>query len=160
MALRWIFLLAIIVLAACGPSYSGDEEGARMLLADLRRGKVSGERLAPTSADIHAVFEDDAADAIERHYRSVKLEVTADPDETELFLRSATTDDLRNGKSEALFYFPGGYRKVAGSLRPGLTLYRWKYVRPGATKGTAYDGLVYVNRHWVWFPKPWRALER
>jgi hypothetical protein len=20
----------------------------------------------------------------------------------------------------------------------------------------AYDGLIYVNGHWAWFPKPWR----
>lgn len=24
--------------------------------------------------------------------------------------------------------------------------------------GMAYDGLIYVNGHWAWFPKPWRVL--
>ncbi|TMQ06352.1 MAG: hypothetical protein E6J91_38110 [Deltaproteobacteria bacterium] len=28
----------------------------------------------------------------------------------------------------------------------------------GEQLGMAYDGLIYVNNHWAWFPKPWRAL--
>ena len=40
--------------------------------------------------------------------------------------------------------------------KPGLTVYRWKYTKPGEPLGMAYDGLIYVNGHWAWFPKPWR----
>jgi hypothetical protein len=35
---------------------------------------------------------------------------------------------------------------------------RWKFVKPGETIGMAYDGLVFVNGHWAWFPKAWHAL--
>ena len=31
-------------------------------------------------------------------------------------------------------------------------------VLPGESLGMAFDGLVHVNGHWAWFPKPWRAL--
>jgi len=32
-------------------------------------------------------------------------------------------------------------------------------VKQGETIGLAFDGLVYVNGHWVIMPKPWRALK-
>jgi len=38
-------------------------------------------------------------------------------------------------------------------------VYRWKYVKPGEQLGTSFDGLIYVNSHWAWFPKPWRVLD-
>ena len=25
--------------------------------------------------------------------------------------------------------------------------------------GMAYDGLVYLDARWLWFPKPWRAID-
>ena len=34
----------------------------------------------------------------------------------------------------------------------------WKYVVPGATSGLAYDGLVWCEDHWSWFPRPYRVL--
>ena len=32
-------------------------------------------------------------------------------------------------------------------------------MKPGEDTGTAYDGLAFVNNHWVIAPKPYRALE-
>ena len=45
--------------------------------------------------------------------------------------------------------FPGGYKRVADKFKPGLTVYRWKYVKPGEKLGMSFDGLVYVNNHWA-----------
>ena len=45
---------------------------------------------------------------------------------------------------------------LVGKLKPGVVLYRWKFVKPGSTIGMAYDGLAHVNGHWVFIPKPWR----
>jgi hypothetical protein len=54
--------------------------------------------------------------------------------------------------------FPGGYRAIAAKLNPNRIWVRWKFCRPGETAGMAYDGLVWVDDHWAWFPKPYRAL--
>ena len=35
---------------------------------------------------------------------------------------------------------------------------RFKFVEQGETLGLAFDGLIFVNDHWVFMPKPWRAL--
>jgi hypothetical protein len=65
----------------------------------------------------------------------------------------ALTDD--NAMSHP---FPGGYRSVAGLLAPARVWAAWRYLAPGATAGLAYDGLVWCDDHWAFFPKPYRVL--
>jgi len=60
--------------------------------------------------------------------------------------------------NELSFHFPGGYRHVAQLLDPHRVWARWTYLRPGASAGQSYDGLVWLDDHWAWFPKPFRAL--
>ena len=33
------------------------------------------------------------------------------------------------------------------------------FVEPGKEQGNSYDGLTYVNGHWILIPKPWRGLD-
>ena len=54
--------------------------------------------------------------------------------------------------------FPGGYRGIAELLDPERVWVCWKCLRPGETAGMAYDGLVWLDDHWAWFPKPYRVL--
>ena len=145
--------------------YPGTEQGAQQLLTDIRTSSdARGMTLAlkPSSADYHAVFADDAATKAEAAYDKLwsdpKSVITASPANTELKLFKATTDDLQKWTSAAEADFPGGYKRVASHFKPGLTVYRWKYTKPGEQLGMAYDGLIHVNGHWAWFPKPWRAL--
>ena len=171
---RSVFVFATLLLAAaaCNKSgqdaakYPGTEEGARQLLTAIRTSSdARGMTLAlkPTPGDYKAVFVDDATAAkaeaaYEKTLTDPKAVITAPADRTELKLSKATTDDLQKWTAEAQADFPGGYKGVAAKFKPGLTLYRWKYVKPGEKLGTSYDGLVFVNGHWTWFPKPWRVL--
>jgi hypothetical protein len=164
---RW-FLAALLVVAACKKGgadlskYPGTEEGAKQLLTDIRSGDAAAmtKSLRPTSADYKAVFTDEFADKAEKGYDQLwsdaKTVIAADPANTELKLSGATTDDIAKWTPQVEADFPGGYKKVASFFKPGLTVYRWKYTKPGEPLGMAYDGLVYVNGHWAWFPKPWR----
>lgn len=54
--------------------------------------------------------------------------------------------------------FPGGYRSVAPLLNPHRVWAAWKLIAPGKSAGMAYDGLVWLDDHWAWFPKPYRVL--
>ena len=56
-------------------------------------------------------------------------------------------------------HFPGGYRALAAELKPQRVWVAWKVIAPGATDGIAYDGLVWLDDHWAWFPKPFRWLK-
>jgi len=167
-----VFVACAFAAVACSKStggaaeasrFPGTEDGAKQLLSDIRTGdaKAKTAALKPTTADYKAVFTDDAAAKAEAGYEKLwsdpKAVIAADPANTELKLWKATTEELQQGTGEAA-EFPGGYKRVAGKLKPGLTLYRWKYVKPGEKLGMAYDGLVFVNGRWAWFPKPWRTL--
>jgi hypothetical protein len=54
--------------------------------------------------------------------------------------------------------FPEGYHAIVPLLDPHRVWVCWKYTRPGAASGLAYDGLVWCDDHWAWFPKPYRML--
>jgi hypothetical protein len=60
--------------------------------------------------------------------------------------------------NELSSHFPGGYGAIAQWLQPQRTWVRWKYVQSGETAGRSYDGLVWLDDHWAWFPKPYRVL--
>ena len=55
-------------------------------------------------------------------------------------------------------HFPGGYRRIAALLQPQRVWAAWKLIEPGHDAGTSYDGLVWLDDHWAWFPKPYRVL--
>jgi hypothetical protein len=146
-------------------NFPGTAEGAKALLGEFLKPNANRpgltRALKPTAAEYAAVFEGDnatkAATAYEKLWNDPRAVIGADPANTELLVWSATTDELKSGTGEAN-HFPGGYKQVAQHLKSGLTMYRWKFVKPGEKLGMAYDGLVYVNGRWTWFPKPWRAV--
>ena len=54
--------------------------------------------------------------------------------------------------------FPGGYQQLADRLAPDELWVSWQLIAPGETTGVQFDGLVYLDGRFAWFPKPWRAL--
>ncbi len=144
-------------------SYPGTEAGARELLSEFLKSGADhaalSKPLRPTTADYQAVFDADFARSAETTYTSAwdsgQMIIAPKPGQTELKLESATSEDLKSWNDKALA-FPGGYKDVAAKFKDGLTIYRFKFVKPGEDLGMAFDGLIYVNRQWRIFPKPWR----
>ena len=56
--------------------------------------------------------------------------------------------------------FPGGYRSAVDLLALTRVWAAWKYRSPGSSTGLSYDGLVWCDDHWAFFPKPYRVLRR
>ncbi|GAA3227660.1 hypothetical protein ACFO1B_22070 [Dactylosporangium siamense] len=148
--------------SAAGDAYPETEEGAKALLQALPKNPPLVLRLKPTTEDYRALFVGDAAAKAERFYAANlwnDAKLTADAGQTQLQVFKATSDEIRSWSPTAEANFPGGYQQAGPHLKPGFTWYRWRYAEPGKDSGMAYDGLVHVNGHWVWTPKPWRALE-
>ena len=149
--------------AAQDGAYPKTDEGAKALLQALPKDPALVGRLKPTTEDYKALFAGDAAAKAERFYATNlwngDAKVGGDAGQTELKLFKATSEEIRSWSSTVEANFPGGYQQVGPHLKPGLTWYRWKYTEPGKDTGMAYEGLVHVNGHWVWTPKPWKALE-
>ncbi|MER7275014.1 hypothetical protein ABT369_11190 [Dactylosporangium sp. NPDC000244] len=143
------------------------ETGAKALMEALRAadGAETVKTLQPTAADYAAVFTDELASKAESYYKTKvwngqKVELAGSASQTDLKLYQATTEDIQKWTPAVERDFPGGYEKLGAHLRPGLTVYRWKYTEPGQDTGRAYEGLVYVNDHWIWVPKAWEVLEQ
>ena len=144
-----------------GPSGGGEEAAKALLEPFLKPGAdlaALSRPLLPTKADCETVFVPDAAAKAAGAYSAAiasgRVVIRPNPGQTQLLLFSATTDDFKQ-KTPKASEFPDGYARIADKLKPGLTVYRWKFVEPGKTLGMAYDGLYFINGKWTWFPKPW-----
>lgn len=143
--------------------YPGTEEGAKQMLSEfLKEGadlKALTMQLKPTRADYEALFDAAVVDKVAKAYEAAweKALIKAKPGQTEILLHGATTEDLR-AKNDKARQLPGGFSMVADKLKPGVTWYRFKFVKPGERLGMSFPGLVYVNGQWRFVPKPWRAL--
>lgn len=53
--------------------------------------------------------------------------------------------------------FPRGYRSIAGWMKPGRIWLGWTVELPSG--GTVrFDGLVFAEGRWIFFPRPWRIV--
>lgn len=143
----------------------GDEAGARALLQKFLAPGADyaalTKPLRPTKADYAALFDAETAAKLQPQYDALwdkePMIIAPKSGQTELTLFGATSEELQSGTGNA-GEFPGGWKRVAPHLTPHHTWYRFKFVRPGEHLGMAFDGLTFVNGHWVIAPKPFHAL--
>ena len=117
--------------------------------------------LTPRDGDWSRVFLGDAGRRAREGYRglwSAPVSPLPKAGQTTLLVNAAQAVEFVLGTEKAQA-FPGGYRRIVNLLAPDLVWVCWKYTRPGEHSGMAWDGLVWVDDHWAWFPKPWRVLE-
>ncbi len=166
-----LLIMLILGVLACSNktsiTFPGTEEGAKQLLSlFLKSGadyKVLSKKLEANKEDYLAYFKKDVAEKVFQKYKKLYkrwkgLLIKPKKGQTELLLWKTSVEELQKWTGNAKDYFPGGYKKIASQLKPGFTVYRFKFVKPGKKLGMAYDGLVYINNHWVIFPKPWKVL--
>ena len=119
--------------------------------------------LKPSSADVKAVFADTAIQNLvitytNRIFEKERFRVLIFPDYTEVHVWTASVKDFENGTGEAI-EFPSNFLKVVPYLKEDLIFHRFKFVQGGYFSGAGYDGLIYINGHWVLFPKIWEVLD-
>lgn len=119
------------------------------------------EAVKPRAEDYAKAFIGEAAEKAREAYAAI-WEPTPDmryPDAAQTVLDcDIAPAGMLAYDNELSYRFPGGYRSIAHLLDPHRVWVRWKFTRPGESAGMAYDGLVWLDDHWAWFPKPYRAL--
>ena len=162
-----VSIISLTAASACAQTgSSGSTAEATKLISEFVKPGADvaalSKKLRPTTADYAAVFEVDLAKKAEAIYAPAwdagQLVVGPKPGQTEVKVFSTTSDELKSGTGSAT-EFAGGWKQVAPKMKPGLTVYRFKFVEPGKDLGMAFDGLIYVNGNWRIFPKPWRAMQ-
>ena len=128
------------------------------LLTDLRRtNELAGLfALRPRPGDYEAVFVPEAAEIARFGYDETlkpRRGALAGPEQTEIRCAIAWSHDTGTNP-----HFPGGFRAITDQLIPFVPWIVWRFAAPNEPVGRAFNGLVYVNDRWAWFPKPWRAL--
>ena len=149
-----------------GKTAPGSESDARAL---LMRFFDPGEDLValtgsllPKPEDVRAVYRDPlASKMIETYAAALKpgVKFGPKPEHDDLYMVYTTTGKLAAG-DPVLDEFPGGYKQIVQYFKADVPIVRFKFVKKGETLGLAFDGLVYVNDHWVILPKPWRSLDQ
>jgi hypothetical protein len=151
--------------ATAAETNPGTEAGATTLLKEFLKPGADhaalSKQLRPTTADYAAVFDADSSARVAAVYDPAwdggQMVVAPKAGQTEVKVFSSTSDEMKSWSGNAA-EFAGGWKEVAPKLKPGLKIYRFKFVEPGQDLGMAFDGLIYINGHWRMFPKPWRAL--
>lgn len=165
-------VVAVALLGGCKPGGgsssggSGDTASATAALNALVKPGANHAALTaawrPKADDYAAVFQGDAAkkvkDAMEPAWDGGKVVFDPKPEQSELHLVEATTEQLAKGEGPAASC-PGGWKDAAKHLKPGVKMYCFRFTKPGEKLGYSGDGLVFVNGHWALFPKAWRALK-
>lgn len=148
-----------------GVEVSGSEAHARALLSQFSQPGADlaalTAQLKPSEADIRAVYADPLAGRLIGMYGKMFAPGSAlgpKPGQSNLLTSRGTTAQLARGDA-VLRDFPGGYKEITRFFASDVPIVRFKFVKPGETVGMAFDGLIYVNSHWVLMPKPWRALQ-
>ena len=116
--------------------------------------------LKPSPEDVRAVYAEPLASALIDAYEGMFVPgavIEPKPEQKQLLAIFTTTGRLKAG-DPVLDEFPGGYQDVLRYIVADVPIGRFKFVQPGETLGLAFDGLIFVNDHWVFMPKPWRAL--
>lgn len=117
--------------------------------------------MKPTEDEIRAVYAEPLGGALVKMYNEMfkpGAQIGPKQGQTEILSWRGTTAHLRGG-APVLRDFPGGYSDVRPYLKGDYPIVRFKFVEPGKSMGLAFDGLIFINDHWVLMPKPWRALE-
>lgn len=118
--------------------------------------------LKPSEKDYKAYFIDESWESAMKNYKDLWEKypgfIKPNRGQSEILIWKATSDEIRNVTGDSK-YFPGGYKRASKHIRPGITIYRFKFVKPGEPYGMAFDGLTFINDRWVIFPKPWRVLK-
>lgn len=151
--------------ANAAEKFPGTEAGLTSLLKEFVKPGADhaalSKQLRPTAADYAAVFDADSgakmATVYDPAWEAGKLTIAPQAGQTDVKVFSATSDEMKSWTGAAAD-FAGGWKDVAPKLKPGLKIYRFKFVEAGKDLGMAFDGLIYVNGNWRIFPKPWKAL--
>jgi hypothetical protein len=152
---------AVSAMAAAGAMQLIEQQLRPVLLALAKdQSGALSVALSPRPGDAALAFVPEVAERVAAVYdalwnESPRVEHVPTLGELKLYLAPAGMLTEDNALSNR---FPGGYRAVAPLLQPQYVWACWKYLKPGESAGMAYDGLVWLNDHWAWFPKPYRAL--
>lgn len=152
-----------LVSAQASQEPSVAEDGRNLLMRFFDPAEDHGAltlSLKPSADDVRAVYGEPLASALINGYDEMFQPgaiIRPKPEHQQLLTTFTTTGRLK-ARDPVADEFPGGYDDVVPFIVGDVPIGRFKFVEQGETLGLAFDGLIFVNDHWVLMPKPWRML--
>lgn len=173
-SLIFTIAMSFVLLTGCGgglggsttSKFPGTKDGARALLSEFMKPGTDTKKLTaelrPSKEDYRAFYKEEAtAERAEKFFEPLwsggSAVVAPKEGQSELKLYSATPEEM-NADVPDTTEMPASLLALADDLKPGVTVYTFKFVKPGETSGMAFEGLAHVNGNWRLFPKPWRFM--
>ena len=131
-------------------------------LSQTQDRRALSEAFRPRPGDAAKVFLPELAPAIEAALeRRWAKGVTIAPDagQTEVSAQVAFKEDFESDAPNTRD-FAQAFKPLAAYLQSSRPWVSWTFHEPGKEKGTRYEGLVWIDDHWAFFPKPWRLIPR
>lgn len=117
--------------------------------------------LMPRSGDFAKAFRADIAPQVEQAFAALMQsglpEIDPQPGQTQVSVHACPAGFLGQ-KNPLSAPFPSEYASLAPYLIRKRVWLVWHYTQPGATDGITYNGLVFLDDHWAWFPKPYQVI--
>jgi hypothetical protein len=113
--------------------------------------------MEPHPMDYGEVFTHVCADQAQNIYKAVwkRGVVAPTPQAGHTMIRvAACFSEWLGTDSRTSNRFPPEYRNLANVLQPGMIWMIWKFMGSGRVQAATYDGLVWLGKHWAWFPSP------
>jgi len=118
--------------------------------------------LRPSDADYAAVFGPELVDQAREKYGALwsagSLHITVPRDMENVLIAACTAGGMSFPNQHSRHFHPR-MAALSEKLVRRRTWLTWKYLRPGEEKGQLYDGLVWIDDHWAWFPHTWEVLD-
>jgi len=118
--------------------------------------------LRPSDADYAAVFGPELVDQAREKYGALwaagSLHITVPRDRENVLIAACTAGGLSFPNQHSRHFHPR-MAAMSEKLVRRRTWLTWKYLRPGEERGQLYDGLVWIDDHWAWFPHTWELLD-
>ena len=149
-----------LFLSSCG---STEESDPKVFFSSFMKRSEQMKNFIPKFTkigDAKKIFKDDEfakkyTDLIEEHMSKTPPSSKSSEEFVDIRIDTFTTEDIVNGKGN----YAGGMNKVVQYLKPNITFYKVNYLRTeGAQYGVAFKYFCYLDGKWVYFPKPWKAV--
>jgi hypothetical protein len=162
--------ISLVGVAGCrkgGGGSGGKAADAQKMLAEFVKPGADAAALTnalrPKPEDYDAAFVADTAPKIKAAAEALwdggKITISPPADRTEVNVAGTTIDEIKKGEGNSSMC-PHEYKDFVDKLKPGNVIYCFRFVKPGEKLSTKGDTIMYLDGRWVFFPKPWRLLNK
>jgi len=133
----------------------------------LLRNSDHFEKLIPRPEDYPKVFRPEYVEKARHFFQKAFVSLKQrqltihglNPDTTKVEVHNISTEELKDGTVIEEFDLPEDYADIYKIVKGGVRVVFVVFLSQNDSKRAGFDGFVYVDDHWAWFPKAYNVLD-